>query len=246
MRSWLGRSDERGSGGAEAVSSLVAASLGRRLLAVLIDLVATLVGLVTGGLGVVALTKTGALAWFWRSRPVRCVRRRVGRHRALDDPLIARRTLESTRGQLALVVFGLTTAVWSRNVRGPGYRVLRLRRVDALTGGPVGVRAAIVRNLVEQLRSALIARICAPITRRGQARGRAAATEMRRLVREHTGDPEGLRTAMRERRIRPWTSCLAALPKLLAAYATQVATLSGRERRSLADKLAGTIVIVEK
>jgi len=118
--------------------------------------------------------------------------------------------------------------------------------VDALTGAPVGVRAALVRCLVVQSRGALLTWIFAPIKRKGRVRSRETAAAMHRLLREHPGDPEALQSAMRERRIRPLSSCLWALPKLLATYATEAATLSGPDKRSLADKLAGTAVTVDK
>jgi uncharacterized RDD family membrane protein YckC len=245
--SCLSRRDQRGTRGADAGAALVAASLGRRLLAALIDLIAFLAGLAASALSVAVLANAGVLAWLGRSRPARHAGRRISERLAREDVGVPGPSpLESTRGRLALYAFGLTTAVWSRNLRGPGYRVLGLRRVDALTGGPVGIRAALVRHLVEQSRSALLARILAPIKRQDQARRREATTEMRRLISEHTGDPQPLLTAMNEQRIRPRSSCLWALPKLLATYATDAATLSGPDKRSLADKLARTIVTIDK
>jgi hypothetical protein len=245
--SCLSRRDVRGSGAADVGAALVAASLGRRLLAAVIDVVVVLAALAASALGAAAVAKSGVLGWLWRSRPARRARGHISERVALDDPGVQRpQPLESTRGRLALYAFGLTTAVWCRNWRGPGYRVLRLRRVDALTGEPVGIRAALVRYLVAQSRSALLARIFAPIKRQGEARSREAAIEMRRQVREHSGDPEALRTAMREQRIRPLSSCLWALPKVLATFATEAATLSGPDKRALADKLARTVVTIDK
>jgi len=220
--------------------------VGRRLFASLINLAAILAGLVVSAVGVAALANVCVLGSLWRSRPARSARGRISERLAYADPGGSRRrALESTRGRLALYAVGLTTAVWCRSWRGPGYRLLGLRRVDALTGGPVGVRAAAVRYLALQSRRALLTRIFAPITRRGQARGREAAAERRRLIREHPGDPEALHSAMREHGITPLPSCLSALPQLLATLATEVATLSGPDKRALADRLARTLVAID-
>jgi hypothetical protein len=219
----------------------------RRLLAGLIDLAGWLVGLAMSVAGVVALAEVGVLPSLWRSRPVRAVRGRIGR-RFSDDPEPAtrvRRVLESRPSQFAFYAFGLTIAVWRRNGRGPGYRLLGLRRVDAGTGGPVGIRAAVVRYSVGQSRRALLRFALTPIRRKGAIRAQDAARERRRVIAEHAGDPEALKRAMRSQG-PPLRSCLWALPYAVAACAIEAATLSGTEKRSLADRLACTVVIVDR
>jgi RDD family len=54
----------------------------------------------------------------------------------------------SRRWQVAVWVLTTAGAVPVRNSLGPGARIMRLRRVDARTGGPVSVRSALIRSLV--------------------------------------------------------------------------------------------------
>jgi hypothetical protein len=50
---------------------------------------------------------------------------------------------------------------------------------------------------------------------------------------------------MREHGITPLPSCLWALPQLLATWATEVAMLSGPDKRAPADRLARTLVAID-
>jgi len=233
---------------------LLVAPLRRRLLALLIDVSVALGGVASIVLSVVLIGKTGVPRRLSKSCPLGATGHRIRAHFAGRDPASVGATLRSTRGQLGMQLFGLTMGVLTRNWRGPGFRLLRLRRVEVRDGGPVGVRAAIVGGVVQNARNAMFDRIFAPLTDRADARRRSEfaelAPELARLRREHSGDREALqRATMRlysERGANPLSSCTWLLPRLLATYATDVPGLCGARRQGIADRLAGTIVISDQ
>jgi hypothetical protein len=229
---------------------LVVALLRRRLLAWLIDLSVALGGVAAIVLSVAVLGKTGVLGRLGKSRPGGAAGKRIRERFAGRDAATVGAVLGSTRVQLGMQVFGLTMGVLTRNWRGPGFRLLGLRRVDVRSGGPVGVRTAVARGIVENGRKALLDRIFAPVKRRADARRSELAPELARLRREHRGDRETLKSATtqfyREHDVKPLSSCAWALPRLLATYAADVPGLCGSRRQRLADRLAGTAVVIDR
>ncbi|MBV9820319.1 MAG: hypothetical protein JOZ07_18460 [Solirubrobacterales bacterium] len=92
------------------------------------------------------------------------------------------RRLTPARGfRFGLQALGLVAAVAARNWRGPGQRLLGIRRIDARTQGPVTVRSALTSRLVTMAWEAGAARVPVP----GQ-RG-AAPTLLGALVRTTLG-----------------------------------------------------------
>jgi hypothetical protein len=234
-------------------ADLVLAPLRRRVLAVLIDLSALLGGLVSIVLSFVLIRKVGVLKRLSKSRPPRAAGERVRERFPGRDRVSVGAALSSTRGKLGMQLFALTVAVLTRNTRGLGFRLLGLRRVEVRDGGPVGVRAAIVFGVVQNARKAVLDRAFAPLKHRTDARRRELADlapEVARLRREHGDDREALeRATMRlysEHGVNPLSSCAWLLPRLLAAYATDIPGLCGARRQGMADQLAGTVVISEQ
>ena len=103
---------------------------------------------------------------------------------------------------------------------------------------------------MENGRKALLDRIFAPVKRRADARRSELAPELARLRCEHRGDRETLKSATtqfyREHNVKPLSSCAWTLPSLLATYATDVPGLCGSRRQGLADRLAGTAVVIDR
>lgn len=222
-------------------TGLVVAPLRRRVLAGLIDGVVALAGFCSVvGLGAALAMKAPALRRRWRSR----VKQRALRD--LDD----RPAWGSSRMRLAFPLLWLVMGVVGRNWRGPGFRMLHLRRVDADTGGPVAVRAAVVRSVVAQGRSAVLSRLFAPLTRRQTDRIQSHAPELKEIHARHRGDPEALNDALmefyRENKLNPLASCGWILVPPLVALATDAPTLRSPLRQGLADRLAGTVVVIDR
>ena len=128
--------------------------------------------------------------------------------------------------RLALETVGLWTGVRTRNRRSPGFRVLGLRRVEVATGGPVGVRAAAIRVVVTQGRKAVLDAVFASLRRRSAAHRRDLAPELMRLQEQHGDDRDALERAsrelFREANVKPFSSVVWVLGRLLATYATDL------------------------
>lgn len=73
--------------------------------------------------------------------------------------------------QLRAALWGASAglAVAGRNWRGPGFRVVGLRRVDAQTGGVVSVRSALIGVLFDQARQAATRRLFGSRAKRQRA-----------------------------------------------------------------------------
>lgn len=218
------------------VDGLAIASLRRRLLATLIDLGLTLS--MAAALGAAAVK----LYPFYRRR--RSPGRAPG---ASERDLLAKRGLDlASRHRRAIWAFSLIASVRTRNWRGPGARMLRIRRVGGSDGGPVGVRSALTRFAFEESWKALSRRLHQPAEDRSQQRIGALEPELRRLQEEYAGDSDARQRATMDfyeaNNVNPLSSCGRQLPMIFAAQAT---ALWSKRNQSLADRLAGTVVIVE-
>jgi hypothetical protein len=204
--------------------SVRVASLRRRLLAGVVDSACLLVsGLAVGALA----TKVDALR-----------RLRVSRLAAAWGGG-GRRGVEARLVMLALAPVG-------RNVRGPGARVAGIRRVDARTGGPVSIRSAIVAHVISQMWGALTNHLLAPVRNARIAKLKTLQSQFDRLQRERRGDAEALSTLYREHGVNPFASCTWIVPQIALACAIQLPTPWSPVRRGLVERLAGTVVVMQR
>jgi uncharacterized RDD family membrane protein YckC len=138
--------------------------------------------------------------------------------------------------------------VLTRNWRGPGARMLGLRRVDARTGGPVTLRSAIVREIVTTAWNVIGNWLFAPVRARADARRHAIAPEIEQLRRTHGDDQEALNIAMarlyEEHKLNPFAGCIWALPRMAFSLAQELPAIWSPRNQGLADRLAGTEVVV--
>lgn len=207
---------------------LCVASIPRRLLASLIDLVFVLAG---GGLAIGAYTGTIAL---------------LGKKEALDLRRLPEIT-QSKQVRIVLSVFTFVASVLLTGRRGPGFRIVGIRLVDARTGGPVSLRQATVRVSAQRVWPPLVRRFTSRPLKAQQARQQEMRSRIEALKREYGEDREALQLAIteayRETQIRPYTACLPALIPLLFSLAIQAPALCSPLRQGLPDKLAGTTVV---
>lgn len=207
------------------------ASIPRRLLASLIDLVLALVG---GGLAI------GAYA----GGVVLLGKEETSGLRRLPELMQARRV------RIVLGVCTLTANVLLTGRRGPGSRIVGIRLVDARTGGPVGLWRATVRVGARRSWSPLMRRLTARLGQAERAKQEGMQSRIEALKREHGDDREALQQAVmeayRENRVRPYRACLPALIPLLFSAAIEAPALWSPLHQGLPDKLAGTIVIRDR
>lgn len=213
------------------------AALWRRIVAGLIDVpfVIAAAAAVTGA--AFGLAKLGLLNRFDREPA-------DGDTRGTDtrETRIGRALLKSRRFAVATECFAIAAAVATRNTPGPGYRALGLRRADARTGGAVSARAALVGILTVRARGRLLKLAFRPLTRRAVARMRETNAASVRIRREHAGDPEAIKRLPVDVRPSSPRSCAWLLPQLVALYATDLPTLRGPLRQTLAERVAGIVV----
>src|SRR6202012_5414668 len=115
-------------------------------------------------------------------------------------------------------------AVALRNWPSLGMHLLHIHREDARTGGPVTVRSALTRHLVDQARATLVKELMVPY-QRNQERMRARDTEVRAARRQYPNDPQAQQRATMEiyraAGISPTNTCwLPAAPLVVEALAT--------------------------
>jgi hypothetical protein len=212
------------------------APLRRRLLASLIDmtlLVLTTVALIVGGVA-------------WPSIPARVKNRGEAAGAGAVKPRRERRLSARHRAFLFLATVGL--GVLSRNWRGPGFRLLRLRRVDMHTGGPVAVRSAVIVQVCDQLWGLSSRRLARGPLRRQEQRSRENHEALEDIRRKFAADPKARKQAVdsfleENPSISPSTLLWPLLPEALWRV---LSILWVREGRTLRDRVAGTAVVVER
>ena len=130
-----------------------------------------------------------------------------------------------------------------RNWRTPGYRALGLRRADILTGGPVSVRGAVIQQAVVIASTQLRRQLLRPWRRRSQKRMEAMRAKVKQAQREHPGDHEAQRLAT-QGEFGPSEAAGSCGPPLAAALFMQSAVLWSPLNQTIAERLAGTIVVI--
>ena len=218
----------------------VVAPLWRRLFAGVLDVVFALGGI--GGLG--------AIGWHL-CRRFPTVRRWV---RAACDHMPdaaltrpgAKRNLPA-RWPRALWLASVAAAVVSRNWRGPGGRIMQLRRVDARTAGRVTVRSALINFAAAYGWKRVNARLYAPVKRRGELRLSELQPALAEVQRMYRDDPEARQRAIadlyRAHNVNPLSSCLWQLPGMAMPV---LPALWSRRRQAAFEWLAGTVVVRQK
>jgi hypothetical protein len=213
--------------------TLPLAPFGRRLAATLVD-----APLVIGYWGVTV----AFVAWPSKRR-----------RRDMDSEAYRRR---SKRAILPMSLGAIALSVHQSIHRSPGQRLAHIRVVDAETGAPLTVRQASVWVITPLLRDWLLRRLMRPLRPPPLAppdepvedHG-AALAELKRI---HADDRDAFREAtIKYYRVhgREW-SCLRALIRPLTQLALtlllQILIWRRWPRRSLADVLAGTVVILDR
>jgi hypothetical protein len=143
-------------------------------------------------------------------------------------------------------VGGLAFELDARNRRGLGARVMRIRRVDVRSGGPVSVRSALIRHFAQTAIGVGLGALGRPMTKRVSNRMQALQPQIRELQRAHAGDKaaeqEALMRFYREHKVNPLRSCG---PTLLSLVAPGLAVLFSPRRQSVPDRLAANIWVME-
>jgi hypothetical protein len=138
---------------------------------------------------------------------------------------------------------GTARAVALRNWPSLGMHVMHIHSADARTGGPVTVRSALTRHLVEQARGRLVKELMAP-WRRNQERTHALRDEIKAAQRQYRDDRQAqLRAVMEVYRaagVSPMSGCwVPVLPVAVDA----LVTLSMPRHQSVSEWLAGIVVV---
>jgi hypothetical protein len=227
------------------------ASLRLRLLAAVVDAV-----FIIGGMGALIGLGIGGVVAYARVRGGKDERASHGdRERdghEHDERSEIRRTIrefgQSPDLRAALSGASAGLAVAGRNWRGPGFRVIGLRRVDAHTGGIVTVRSALISVLVDQARQAATRRLFASRAQRHRDRMTAVQPQLKTVEREHADDPAARHQAAMDvykandvNPLRLWGWLLAG-----PVAAQLVDVIGSRGRRTIRDRITSTSVIVDR
>ena len=139
-------------------------------------------------------------------------------------------------------------AVAGRNWRSPGYRLLGLRRVDARTGGAIGVRSALAGFLFDRARQATAGLLFRSQMRRGPDRMSELAPGLQAIERAHATDPQARQRAVSEfyraNAVRPTATCGWILAGPVVSQL--VLALGIRDGRTVYDRVTGTIVVTDR
>ena len=210
-------------------------SVRRRLLASLIDLIVSVfvaVAFVAGGIASVSL----------RSR---FRRRGEGVDRGSIEP--PRQWRLSFRQQASLWLGSVGLALLARNRRSLGYRLLRLRRVDMQTSGPVSIRSVLIVQVCDLGWRAMSRRLTRGPLRRRDERLREHDEALKEIRGKYAGDPQGRQQAVASflednPSISPSSCVWPLLPDVLWRL---LPALWVRQGRTVRDRVTGTAVVVE-
>jgi hypothetical protein len=148
----------------------------------------------------------------------------------------------------ALAGAGVGLAVAGRNWRDPGFRVLRLRRVDAHTGGTVRVRSALRGAWFDQVLQTAARQLFGSRARRERARISALGPPLGAVQRQYAADPQARHRAVMEfykaNEVTPFAGCGWQLAGTVVSQL--VLALGTRKGRTVRDRLTGTSVILDR
>jgi uncharacterized RDD family membrane protein YckC len=160
--------------------------------------------------------------------------------------------LQSRPVKLGLDLVSILLASRAKGRRGPGYRVLRVRLVDAHGCGAPSRRQQILRAAIGEIWQAMHRRLApppipVPEAPHDQAKLRAEIESARRL---HADDQEALQLALarifRENGTEASISCGPLLARLPLIVAINLPMPWSPLRQSLVDWLSGTVVVVDR
>jgi hypothetical protein len=167
------------------------------------------------------------------------------------DDLDERRTDESLQPPLVHVALwgaGAGLAAVGRNWRGPGFRVVGLRRVDARTGGPVGVRSVLIGVLFDLARQSAARPLFRARARRERHRRRELAPKLNEIERKHVANRQARRRAVREfhkeNKVNPVAGCGWQVAGPILSQLVLAAAI--RNGRTVYDRFTGTMVVTDR
>lgn len=139
-------------------------------------------------------------------------------------------------------------AVANRNWRSPGFRVVGLYRVDARTGGPIGVRSVLIGVLFDQAQRAVTKPLFRSRVDRRQRRIDELAPQLEEIKHKHAANPEARQRALTElykaNAVNPFAGCgWQAAGPILSQLLLAMAIRNGR---TVYDRLTGTIVVRDR
>ena len=152
----------------------------------------------------------------------------------------------SLRTRMLIEAGGLALELDRRNRRSWGARAMRIRRRDALTGGPVTLRSALISHWVAQATSAALRPVAQRAVARQTERMQALKPQLEELQRAHADDKAAQQQAMmsfyREHDVNPVRSCA---PTLLTLVAPSLPILFSPRHQSFPDRMAGIVWVTE-
>jgi hypothetical protein len=156
----------------------------------------------------------------------------------------------SARGKLTLGLGSFALGVLLTGRQSLGSRIVGIRLVDAGTGTPISRRQAVVHVGARAAWHVVTGRLTSRLRSRAQAQIHDLQPEVEALAREHAGDGAALERALkdfyRERRVRPFASCLPALIQAAVAVLIDVPLPWSRLHQKLPEMLTGTVVILDR
>ncbi len=216
----------------------------RRAVAGLIDLLLVTAGLVAAGATVFAAIKLGLTR---RLSPTRRLLTHMFAAWGERFDRAQRPMRFSPQTQLLISVPALALELDGRNRRGVGARVMGIRRVDVRTGGPITLRAALIRHVVSDGHGLATSWILRPMTRRMKSGMEELRPALRELQRAHAGEPEALQEATmkfyRDHKVNPFASCL--WPMLSGVFVRMLPAFLSPLRQSLPDRVAGIVAVLD-
>lgn len=206
-------------------------------------------GLIDASLALAALAGGIILFGFKARRPEldHVVRRFVPRFQPLELEAEVRPQWRppriKVRYRLALWAGSLILAVLGRNHRSLGRRRMGLRTVELATGGPVSVRASLVRFGASAVWKRLVELPFRPREKRMAQRYEGLNAEMKEIRRRYADDETARRSAemrlYQDRGINAFASCGWAIGKMVMSGAPILLT---PRHQSVPDLVAGLVV----
>jgi uncharacterized RDD family membrane protein YckC len=139
-------------------------------------------------------------------------------------------------------------AVTGRNWRSPGMRIVGVRRVDARTRGPVSADNAIVGAAFATATELISRALNRPMWDRYEARRAAVAEEVERIrASQPDAEKQALMEASLEAQQRLGVGCGWVVSRMVGqAVAVRLPALWSGRRQTLAERLAGTVIVDDR
>lgn len=226
-------------------NGLELAPVWRRAAAALINVLAVIAGVVAAGVAVFGGVKLGLTRRLAPAlRPLS--RRWSAWAEGLDHTQGPAPVSAQTR--LLISVPSVALDLDARNRRWVGARVMRIRRVDVRTGGPITLRAALIEHVVSSGYTAATSRILSAIMKRSTSRIEEIQPALRELQRVHAGNPEAINEATialyREHNVHPFASCLWTM--LSGLFVRAIPVILSPLRQSIPERAARIVTVLDE